>query len=103
MRTATAPRAPLTDRGNAILPPLPLSSPTAVELPFERQRRVALLATVALSAADAVSVGVIHLDGLRTSHRLWIFGTRAWRATQARAMESLLPGGSLAFGRDLHT
>ena len=46
-RCETARRASLTeDRGNAILSTLPLSDLTAIELPLESQRRVALQATV---------------------------------------------------------
>jgi endonuclease/exonuclease/phosphatase (EEP) superfamily protein YafD len=45
----------------------------------------------------------VHLDALNTSHHLWIFGTRGWRATQAKALESLLPGGNLVLGADLNT
>ncbi|MBW1896954.1 MAG: endonuclease/exonuclease/phosphatase family protein, partial [Deltaproteobacteria bacterium] len=37
---------PAEDRGNAILSTLPLASPVAVELPLERQRRVAIGANV---------------------------------------------------------
>src|SRR5439155_5701261 len=40
-----APGATEEDRGNAILSTLPLSELTAIELPLERQRRVALEAT----------------------------------------------------------
>jgi len=35
------------DRGNAIVSSLPLSDPTLVELPIERQRRVAIVSSVA--------------------------------------------------------
>jgi hypothetical protein len=36
------------DRGNAILSTLPLSDPVAIELPYERQRRVAVSARVSI-------------------------------------------------------
>ena len=42
-----APAASAEDRGNAILSTLPLTDLRAIELPFERQRRVAVAATVA--------------------------------------------------------
>jgi endonuclease/exonuclease/phosphatase family metal-dependent hydrolase len=41
-----------SDRGNAILSTLPLSDLTAIELPFVRQRRVAVAATILLWLAD---------------------------------------------------
>ncbi len=37
---------PVEDRGNAMLSTLPLEDPTAIELPLERQRRVAVAASV---------------------------------------------------------
>lgn len=51
MRNGEAPgaeggRAPHEDRGNAIVSTLPLMSPWALELPVERQRRVAVVADV---------------------------------------------------------
>ncbi len=44
------------DRGNAILSTEPLSDVAAVELPFERQRRVAIDATVSVIGADQSTV-----------------------------------------------
>ncbi|MEN3339278.1 MAG: hypothetical protein V7647_2954, partial [Acidobacteriota bacterium] len=44
--------APHEDRGNAILSSLPLTDLAAYELPFERQRRVALGATIAGITSD---------------------------------------------------
>ena len=94
---------PAGDRGSAILSTLPLSNPTAVELPIGRQRRVALFADVALSPTSKMPVGVIHLDALNGAHGLWILGARGWRETQARSMETLLPDGALVLGADLNT
>jgi endonuclease/exonuclease/phosphatase family metal-dependent hydrolase len=103
MRNGNAPNDPPGDRGSAILATLPLSNATAIELPFERQRRVALLADVALSDTESVRVGVIHFDALTAARGLWIFGTRAWRSTQAQALAALLPHGNLVLGADLNT
>lgn len=63
-------REPVTespeDRGNAILSTLPLSRPRAFELPFERQRRVAIGARVAIPSRSGVTeeldVVNLHLD-----------------------------------------
>jgi endonuclease/exonuclease/phosphatase family metal-dependent hydrolase len=91
------------DRGNAVISTLPLSAPVALELPFRRQRRVALLAEVALSPTSALPVMVIHVDALNTSRRLWVFGTAEWRDRQVRALEPVLPSGPLVVGADLNT
>jgi endonuclease/exonuclease/phosphatase family metal-dependent hydrolase len=45
MRNGLIPGDP-EDRGNAILSTIPLSDPAVVELPFERQRRVAAVASI---------------------------------------------------------
>jgi endonuclease/exonuclease/phosphatase family metal-dependent hydrolase len=52
------------DRGNAVLSTEPLSDIRAIELPFGKQRRVAIAATVAprRAAAPALRVVVTHLD-----------------------------------------
>jgi endonuclease/exonuclease/phosphatase family metal-dependent hydrolase len=54
------------DRGNAILSTLPLTDPLFVELPFERQRRVAVVASIGGStrhgAPWALRIASIHLD-----------------------------------------
>lgn len=58
---AATPQRPAEDRGNAILSTLPLRDLTAIELPFVRQRRVAVAARV---QADESSLTVVsaHLD-----------------------------------------
>jgi endonuclease/exonuclease/phosphatase family metal-dependent hydrolase len=103
MRNGTGVREPATDRGSAILSTLPLSNPTAIELPIERQRRVALIADVSLSDVERLPVGVIHLDATDAAQHLRVFHARRWRATQAMALDSLLPGGPLVLGADLNT
>ncbi len=54
------------DRGNAILSTLPLSELQVINLPFERQRRAALLATVQVpdgpAGPAALRVASVHLD-----------------------------------------
>jgi endonuclease/exonuclease/phosphatase family metal-dependent hydrolase len=103
MRNGKRGQDPASDRGSAILSTLPLSNAMAVELPIERQRRVALFADVAVSDVQTLPVGVIHLDATDAARHLWVLGTRSWRAAQAAALESLLPKGTLVVGADLNT
>ncbi len=98
MRNGESVDDPQEDRGNAILSTLPLSDPVAVELPGERQRRVAILAKVA-----SISVGTVHLDALGGRGRLAVFWTPWMRDVQVRSMQSQLPEGPLVIGADLNT
>jgi endonuclease/exonuclease/phosphatase family metal-dependent hydrolase len=98
MRNGESASQPREDRGNAILSTLPLSDPVAVELPGERQRRVAILAKVA-----SISVGAVHLDALGGRGRLAVFWTPWMRHVQLRSMQSQLPEGPLVLGADLNT
>lgn len=81
------------DRGNAILSNLPLTDLRAIELPFERQRRVAIAATVTgHTAADRpwrVRVVSAHLDNMGGPKRAWI-ASEYGRARQARGLAALL-------------
>jgi endonuclease/exonuclease/phosphatase family metal-dependent hydrolase len=80
------------DRGNAILSNLPLTDLRAVELPFERQRRVAIAATIAGRTMSGtpwhVRVVSAHLDNMSTVRRAWI-GAEYGRARQARELAAL--------------
>ncbi len=103
-----APAASAEDRGNAILSTLPLTDLTAIELPFERQRRVAVAATVAGvttgGAAWKVRVVSAHLDNMVGARRLWIAGGEFGRTRQARGLVSALQGGDpLVLGADLNS
>ena len=88
------PRLSDEDRGNAILSTLPLSDPSAVELPFERQRRVAVAATVhgVSTAGQPWTLRLVsaHLDNMVGARRLWIAGGEFARARQARGLVELL-------------
>jgi len=85
---------PPEDRGNAILANFPLSSPRAIELPFERQRRVAVTAN--LTIADAIiAVCSIHLDNRAPWRRVW----RSLGAARRRQMAGLLD----VFPEDAHS
>ena len=84
---------PHEDRGNAILSTLPLNDPILLELPYERQRRIAVIATVRGFNANGTSwslrLASIHLDNrTRFSRVLRSFG--AGRADQARALVDAL-------------
>lgn len=96
------------DRGNAILSNLPLGDLTAIELPFERQRRVAIAATVSGESLDGVpwSLRVVsaHLDNMLGLQRLLASGGEAARARQIRGLLSGLNGEApLALGGDLNS
>jgi hypothetical protein len=102
MRNGHSSRLEATDRGSAILSTLPLSDPIAVELPGERQRRVAIFARLLLQPG-ALSVGVVHLDALGSPRRFWVFGTSSVRDLQVKALAPLLPKTDLVLGADLNT
>jgi len=88
------------DRGNAILSNLPLSDLTAIELPFERQRRVAVAATVAgvTNTGNHWQLRLVsaHLDNMVGPRRLWFVGGEYARARQARALVSFLADANAA-------
>jgi endonuclease/exonuclease/phosphatase family metal-dependent hydrolase len=95
------------DRGNAILSTLPLSDPTVLELPYERQRRVAVLASVRVLDAAlrpvTLRLASVHLDNrarLGTLHRT--LGEA--RANQASVLaREVADGGPAIVGGDLNT
>jgi endonuclease/exonuclease/phosphatase family metal-dependent hydrolase len=90
------------DRGNAILSTLPLSKLVAVELPFERSRRVAIAATVPLGAIDLRLVSA-HFNVLAGPSRLWVFASGV-RDSQARALVAAFDDGAPTIvGSDLNT
>jgi endonuclease/exonuclease/phosphatase family metal-dependent hydrolase len=96
------------DRGNAILSTLPLDQLSAIELPFERQRRVAVAATVrgVTSSGTPWRVRVVsaHLDNMVGARRLWVAGGEMGRTRQARGLVSALADEkSLVLGGDLNT
>jgi endonuclease/exonuclease/phosphatase family metal-dependent hydrolase len=102
------PSASAEDRGNAILSTLPLSDLTAIELPFERQRRVAVAATVSGTNLNGspwkLRVVSAHLDNMVGARRLWIAGGEFGRTRQARGLVSALRDeGPLVLGADLNS
>lgn len=95
------------DRGNAILSTLPLEDPEVIELPFERQRRVAVSARIALPSPDgalaSLRVVSVHLDNASQPSRFWR-SLGAGRAHQARALLEVLDGEeAIALGGDFNT
>lgn len=98
---------PPEDRGNAILSSLPLANPTLIELPWERQRRVAVAATVVSRTRDGrdwqVRMISAHLDNrarFGQIHRS--FG--AARLRQASELARVFSGpGPAVLGADLNT
>jgi len=88
------------ERGNAILSTLPLAGAKTIELPRERQRRVAAIATIKVAGVDFVLVNV-HLENRASWWKGGLPGDRA----RARQMESLLgevPSGPGVLGGDLN-
>lgn len=103
-----APAVSDEDRGNAILSTLPLADLTAIELPFERQRRVAVAARVSGLGADgqpwSLRVVSAHLDNVAGPRRLWLVGSGYARRRQARALVSYLADTTpTVLGGDLNT
>jgi endonuclease/exonuclease/phosphatase family metal-dependent hydrolase len=74
------------DRGNAIVSTVPLQQPRFIELPLQRQRRVAVMAAVAGATRDGtpwrLDLVNVHLD---TTFPLW-HGTTTARRRQAGAL-----------------
>jgi len=94
------------DRGSAILSTLPLSGFRVIELPFERQRRVAVAASVAMPGARqgrVLHVISVHLDSRGARRRLVVLSPAA-RRRQARGLIAALPrDGAAVVGGDLNT
>ena len=77
------------DRGNAILSTLPLEELTAIELPYERQRRVAVAATIDVPSRGGdfeLRLVSAHLDNMLGPRRLWILGAMFARRRQVGAL-----------------
>ena len=95
------------DRGNAILSSVPLAGLTAIELPFERQRRVALAATIGGTTRDGrewrLRVASAHLDNRAGIRKAWVGGEYA-RTRQARGLIDALRGSEpLLLAGDFNT
>jgi endonuclease/exonuclease/phosphatase family metal-dependent hydrolase len=81
----------LEDRGNAILSSEPLSNALSMELPFERQRRVAIGASLEVmrdGVPSTLRVVDVHLEPLSAPRSLWFF--RNPRTRQVSAILDML-------------
>jgi endonuclease/exonuclease/phosphatase family metal-dependent hydrolase len=87
------------DRGNAILSTEPLENVASIELPLERQRRVAISADVMVMRAgrqETLRLVNTHLEPLSSPASLWFF-----RNPRSHQMASLLENVALTdFDRD---
>ena len=98
------------DRGNAIVSTERLIDPVALELPFERQRRVAIGASVRVrtrAGVETLNILDVHLEPLSSPSSLWIF--RNPRRRQVAAALDLLRqprftgGAGTVLGGDFNT
>lgn len=82
------------DRGCAILSTLPLESPTAIELPWVRQRRVAVMAALAAQPGRTRPLRVVsvHLDN-RSGRKEQADALADWLRPIASADDPLIVGG----------
>lgn len=101
-----APGAPFEDRGVAILSTHPLDSIRVLELPMERQRRVAVAATLHGAGSDgapwSLQVVSAHLEN-RTGWGRFLDSFGAARERQARSLAARLGTGPTVLGGDLNT
>jgi endonuclease/exonuclease/phosphatase family metal-dependent hydrolase len=95
------------DRGNAILSTVRLSEPSAIELPGDGQRRVAVTATVPVTVGHEsapLSIVAAHLSTRGPARTLWVFGATGQRRLQARSLADALPAnGPIVLGADLNS
>jgi endonuclease/exonuclease/phosphatase family metal-dependent hydrolase len=78
------------DRGNAILSSITLDDLEAIELPLERQRRVAVAADIRIRAAAPVTIRIVsvHFTNM-VAHHLWVL-SEPGRVRQAHALTMAL-------------
>ncbi len=96
------------DRGNASLSTFDLTEPTGIELPFARQRRVAVAATLSGVVAGGhpwrLRIVSVHLDARTGPRQLWLF-TSAHRERQVQSLIEALDDerAPTVVGADLNT
>ena len=102
-----SPKYSPADRGNAILSTLRLAEPSAIELPGDGQRRVAIAATVPVTVgheSTPLSIVAAHLSTQGPARTLWVFGATGLRRVQARSLATALPTtGPMILGADLNS
>jgi endonuclease/exonuclease/phosphatase family metal-dependent hydrolase len=95
------------DRGSAILATEALSDLEAIELPFERQRRVALQATIHLDGAEgeqhALRLTNVHLENRGAGWSLGLLSPTSRLAQATALMAQVTPDGAAVLGGDLNT
>ena len=104
MRNGGRDEGPPEDRGSAILANVPLASPRAIELPFERQRRVAVAASVTLDD-HTINLCSVHLENRAPWRRAWR-GLGSGRRRQMAALLAVFPSARVhaaVLGGDLNT
>ena len=94
------------DRGNAILSTARLRDVGAIELPLERQRRVAVSATAMVSGPGGSSTAIRFVSTHFTNmvmHHAWVL-SESGRLRQARALAQSLPSNEpMVLGGDLNS
>jgi endonuclease/exonuclease/phosphatase family metal-dependent hydrolase len=104
---ATSEKYSPADRGNAILSTVRLSQPSAIELPGDGQRRVAVTATAPVTVGNEsapLAIVAAHLSTRGPARTLWVFGATGLRRVQARSLASALPAnGPIVVGADLNS
>lgn len=102
-----APAQTNEDRGNAVLSTEPLSDFAVIELPFERQRRVAIAATVSgqdhAGEAWSLRVASVHLESMASARHLWILASGARVRQAGGLLDALQPHRGLVVGGDFNT
>ena len=97
--------APAEDRGNAILSSVALEHVQAIELPLERQRRVAIAADILVrNASTRTTLRIVstHFTNM-VPHHLWAL-SEPGRVRQARALAAALDDGRpTVVGGDLNS
>lgn len=93
------------DRGNAILSSIALGNPEAIELPLERQRRVAVAADILVrNASTRTTLRIVstHFTNM-VAHHLWAM-SEPGRVRQARALAAAIDDGMpTVVGGDLNS
>lgn len=95
------------DRGNAILSTEPLEDLSAIELPFERQRRVVVTARVRGTTSQgrdwSLTLASVHFDNLIGVRHLWVFSGASRRRQAEGLVAALRDAGPTVVGGDFNT
>ena len=101
------PPATQEDRGNAILSTEPLSNFEAIELPLERQRRVAIAAAISgrSPAGTPWTLRVVsaHLESSAPARKLWVLATGPRHRQAHGLLDALEPDRPIVLGGDFNS